>query len=402
MRYNLFWRADWCFFRIPATGRLYGSRFRDTGMKLYLDNLFPLYFRYGLKIGIACVLSYAMSYLVGAPYPIWAVVSAIVAMQLNVAESLNAGLLRIMGTVAGAGLGVLLLLTIPKTPLFLMLALFIIAALCGYIARYTNVASAIAIAAVVVFFTGAQQLNSGNTDAITFGLMRVVEIAVGVGSAFFVSLILWPVRLVDTLRADLGLQFLESTRLLDSLLNAFISGETLPYTHLVGLESKIWDNHERLSKARKHESLLFHYEHSVMKVQVTTLDRTTESLRSMLECLNDYDEENLDPLIGAELRILGDAVMATLRHLGGDSPTAAAPDLVRGLTSGVGIVEQKLAKVRQDGSTQQFNLHKMLQVFSFYQAMRLLAESLLLALDKMEEKAASRGMIQQKNAETGK
>lgn len=357
-------------------------------MKISLDALFPLYLRYGIKMGIACLLAYGLSYAIGSPYAIWAVVSAIIAMQLNVAESLNAGLMRVTGTVLGAAVGVLLLVTLPETPLTLMLAVFFIALICGYLTRFTTVWSATAIASIVVLFTGSQQLNAGMTDAITFGLMRVVEIAIGVGSAFLVSLILWPVRLVDTLRADLGIQFLESARLVDVLLGAFNSGESLPYSLLNGIEGKIWDNHERLNKARKHESFLYHYEHKVMSVQVMTIDRTAESLRSMMEALNDYDEENVDPLIVTEMRILGDAIMATLRHLGSDTPTAPAPDLVRGLTSGAGLVESKLAQVRQDGATIKFNLHKVLQIYAFYQAMRLLAESLLIAMERMERKAA--------------
>ena len=306
---------------------------------------------------------------------------------INVAESLHAGFLRVTGTVLGAAVGVFLLVALPPTPAVLMLAVFFIAVICGYLTRYSTLWPATAIAVVVVLYTGTQQLQSGNAEAITFGLMRVAEIAIGVGSAFLISLLLWPVRLVDTLRADISMQFQESARLVDLLLGSFISGEQQPYTLLVGIEGKIWDNHERLNKARRHESILYHYEHKVMNVQVMTIDRTTESLRSMMEALNDYDEENVDPQIGGELRILGDAIMATLRHLGSDKPTAPAPDLVRGLTSGVGNVELKLARMRQDGGTKAFNLHKMLQIFSFYQAIRLLAESLLIALERMERKA---------------
>lgn len=356
--------------------------------------LFALYSRYGVKMGVACLLSYGISYLTGAEYALWAVVSTIVAMQINVAESLQAGLMRMGGTLIGALIGVSLLLVTPESIPVLVGSVFVITVVCGYLTRYSNLWSATSIAAVVVLLAGSQHLDAGSTDAASFGLMRVVEIAIGVGCAFFVSLVLWPVRLMDTLRADLALQFLEGARLLDTLLTSFLSGETQPYTLLVGIEGKIWDNHERLNKARKHESLLYHYEHAVMNVQVTALDRTTESLRTMLEALNDYDEEIVDPIIGPELRELGDAIMAALRHLGGANPAAPAPDLVRGLTRGVGVVELNLALARQDGRVASFNLHKTLQLFSFYQAMRQLAESLLIALDKLQRKAEAHGKVE--------
>ena len=347
--------------------------------------LFPLYARYGIKMGVGCALAYGLSALIGSPYAIWAVVSTIIAMQINIADSLQAGVLRLTGTCLGAAVGVLLLLLLPKAPLPVAAALFCIATGCAYLTRYSNLFSAVAIASVVVLFSGVQHISSGYADAIVFGLMRVTEIAIGVGSAFLVSLVLWPVRLMDTLRADLDLQFLESARLFDSILSSFLSGQQqLPYSLLKSIEDKIWNNHERLSKARKHESRFYRYEHKIMEVQVTALDRTAESLRTMMESLNDYEEEGRDPLTGPELRALGDAIIATLRHLGGGAPTSPAPELIRSLTGGVDAAESKLAVLRQDGATSGYDLHKVLQFFAFYQAMRLLSESLLIALDRLQ------------------
>ncbi|MDR1489112.1 MAG: FUSC family protein [Desulfovibrio sp.] len=357
-------------------------------MKIALDMFFPLYLRYGVKMGLACCGAYAISLLLGLDHAVWAAVAAIIAMQVNVAESMQAGFLRIGGTIAGALAGALLLTFIPSTSMLTLLAeLFCITAISGYLARYTTMAVAMAIAAVVVLLVGSQALDVGQGNPVGFGLMRVTEIVIGVGCAFFVSLVFWPVRLVDTLRADLGMQFLETSRLFDSILDAFLGGTEQPYSLLVDIENKIWNNHERLAKARRHESFIYRYEHAVMSRQVMTLDRTAESLRSMLEVLNDYQEEPMDPKIGVELRELGDAVMAALRHMGGVNPAAPAPDLVRRLTNGVALVESKLAVIRQGGEIERFSLHKLLQIFAFYQGVRLLAETLLTTLDRMQREA---------------
>ena len=354
-------------------------------MRVALNILFPLYLRFGIKVGIACMMAYGFSYLMGSPYATWAVVSTIIAMQVNVADSMQAGLLRLSGTIIGAVIGVAMLVTVPKSVFAIGAAVFLVTTVCGFLTRYSNRYAPISIAAVVVLLTAVQHVTSGYNEAITFGLMRVAEIGIGVGCAFLVSLILWPVRLVDTLRADLGLQFRECARLLDTLLNAFLARQQqLPYSLLDNIENRVWENHERLNKARKHESIIYYYEHGVMNIQVTALDRTAESLRTMMEALNDYDEEGRDPLMGEELRDLADAIMAALRHLGGDSPTAPAPDLVRGLTGGVAEAEAKLANLRNAGATKVYDLHKILQFFTFYQAMRVLSESLLMALDRLQ------------------
>ena len=360
-------------------------------MRITSDMLLPLYVRYGIKMGVACALAFGVSALIGSPYAIWAVVSTIIAMQINIADSLQAGVLRITGTCLGAAIGVLLLLTLPQTPLPVAVALFCIVMGCAYLTRYSALFSSVSIASVVVLFSGVQHMASGYVEAISFGLMRVMEIAIGVGSAFLVSLMLWPVRLMDTLRADLGLQFLESARSFDTILSSFLSGQQqLPYTLLKSIEDKVWNNHERLSKARKHESRFYHYEHKFMEAQVTALDRTAESLRTMMEALNDYEEEGRDLPTGPELRTLGDAIVATLRHLGGSSPAGEVPELIRALTGGVAAVESKMTALRQAGTISGYNLHKVLQFFSFYQAMRLLSESLLIALDRLQNKPSER------------
>lgn len=345
---------------------------------------FRLYLRFSCKVGLACALAYAGSYLIGSPYPAWAVISSIIAMQVNVADSVQASIGRLIGTGMGSAVGVVLLLVVPSTPLWLGGAVFFITAVCAFCTRYSTRFNAFSIAAVVVLVAGSMYIASGYGAAVTFGLLRVAEIVIGVVTAFFVSITLWPVRLMDTLCADLSTQFHECSRLLDSLINAFLNQQQqLPYSLLDSIEAKVWTNHERLSKSRTHEPM-FHYPgHHVMGIQVTALDRCTESLRALMEALNDYEEEGRDPLMGEELRELTDAIMDTMLHLGSDTPTAPVPDLVRRLTGGVDRAEARLAELRRAGATRGFDLHKILQLFSFYQTLRVLAESMLIALDRL-------------------
>ena len=205
------------------------------------------------------------------------------------------------------------------------------------------------------------------------------------GAAFLVSFAVWPVRLVDTLRTDIGAQFRECARLLDEVAQSFLTTQHyIPTDPLDALEARVWENHERLLKARKHESLLFGYEHGIMEVQVSALDRAVECLRTMTEALNDYQEESYPLPISHEMRNLADAVMAALRQLGSDTPALPVPDLIRGLTFGVDYAETRLAELRLRGITEELPLHKLLQFFTFYQAMRLLSERLLLAFDRLQ------------------
>ncbi len=354
-------------------------------MRRFLRSLPSLYVRYAVKVGVACLLAYCVSFLIGSHYAVWAVVSAIIAMQVNVAESLQAGLNRVAGTIIGAASGVLLLLVLPQNPYSIGAGVLGFTAVYAYLSRYGARWAVASIAASIVLLTGVALVGEGYAEAIGFGLLRVAEILIGVGCAFAVGLLLWPVRLLDTLRADIGLQFNECARLLDGLISSFLTDRhSLPTDLLDTVEAKAWSNHERLIKSRKHESILFRYDHSIMEVQVGTLDRTVEHLRTMLEALNDYEDEPGDLPPAPEMRPLADAVMDSLRHIGGDTPTASAPDLVRRLTLGVGQAETQLADMRLQSGALEHPLHKILQFFTFYQSMRQLVETLLLTLDRLE------------------
>ncbi len=357
-------------------------------MAVPLGKLFPPSVRFGLKVGIACTIAYTVSYFLSSPHAVWAVVSSVVAMQINVADSIQAGLQRIAGTIIGAILGISALLTIPPNSISLIgLGIFILTAACGVLTPRNNRYSMVSIASVIVFLTGISMTHENYQGAIVFGLARIFEIAIGVGVAFLVSMLLWPVRLLDTLRTDMNQQFAESAALLDTITAAFLGQqEHIESTTLEAISAKVWANHAQLIKTRKHESYLYQYEDHVMEVQITILDRTVEALRTLLESLNDYAEERYDSLMSAEIRSLADACMSTLRHLGSSTPAAAAPDLVRRLTGGVDQAELRLAELRACGATRSFDLHKILQLFTFYQTLRMFTEYLLIALEKVQRK----------------
>lgn len=367
-------------------------------MPIPFPSLLPLYIRYAVKVGIACLAAYCLSFLIGSHYAVWAVVSTIIAMQVNVAESLLAGINRIIGTVVGAASGVLLLLVLPKDPYSVGAGVLGITCVYAYLARYGTRWSSASIAAVIVLLSGAALAGEGYEEAVTFGLLRVAEILIGVGCAFAVGLLLWPVRLLDTLRADIGLQYHECARLTDALVSSFLTERHgIPTELLESVESKAWSNHERLNKTRKHESLMFRRTHGIVEVQTATLDRVVEHLRTLAEALNDYADEPGAMPPTPEIRSMADAVMDTLRHIGGDNPTAPAPDLVRGLTLSVGMAEARLNEMRAHGGTRSYPLHSVLQFFTFCQTLRQLVENLLLALDRLESLNRSKTAYGAKN-----
>lgn len=352
-------------------------------MRMALSALVPLHVRHGIKTGLAVVVAYAVTHLLHLHMWQWAVVSAVVAMQMTVADAIQNGINRLTGTILGAGLGIMLLYVVPEGDVWLGAALWVGAALCASLSQYSQRYVMAALTVVVVVLAGAEE-----TDKIAVGLGRVVEIAVGVGSALLVSVVLWPVRLVDSLRKNLASQYVECAVHLNTLVAAFLDRQRpVDWRMLEDLVDKAWHNHELILRAFKNESMVYQYDHDVLKVQVRTLDRAISHLKPIIEVLNDYDEpEGFDVIMAPELRRMADTIMSTLRHLGGSTPTAPAPDLVRGLTSLVDITEQRLGQLRDEGATNRFSVHQMLQFFTVFHSLRGLATNLVFALDKIQNR----------------
>lgn len=352
-------------------------------MRLALSSLAPPQVLHGMKTGFAVVLAYGITQMFQLDMWQWAVVSAVVAMQMTVADAIQSGVHRITGTIMGAALGMAILAVLPAGEVWLGVALLVGSALCASLTQYSPRYTMAALTVVVVLLAGSE-----GTDKIAVGLGRMIEIGIGVASALFVSVVLWPVRMVDKLRKDLSSQYVQCSIHLNSLVSAFLDRQrSLDFHLLEPLVDNAWQNHELYLRVYKHESFVYLYDHDVLKVQVRTLDRSISHLKPMLEALNDYEEkEGFDVIMSAELRRLADAVMATLRHLGGNTPAAPVPDLVRTMTELVDITEKRLDELRKEGVTNRLNLHQMLQFFTFFHSLRGLATDLLFALDKIQNR----------------
>lgn len=353
-------------------------------MRVTLSSLVPSQVRHGLKTGIAVMLAFAVTRLFGLEMWQWAVVSAVVAMQLTVADAIQSGAHRITGTLIGAALGVAILAVLPSGDIWKGAALCFGSALCASLSQYSPRYTLAALTVVVVLLTGTD-----NTDTFTVGLGRVLEMGIGVGSALLVSVVLWPIRLVDGLRRDLASQYVQCSILLNTLVTAFLDRQKAMDFHMLEpFVEQSWHNHEVFLRVRKHESLVFAYDNDILKVQTRTLDRAISHLKPMLEALNDYESPSggFDVIMAPELRRMADAVMATLRHLGGSTPAAPVPDLVRSLTELVAITEKRLGELRDQGVTNRLTLHQMLQFYTFFHCLRGLATDLLFALDKIQNR----------------
>lgn len=389
MRYGGWTKSLWDLYydtglKVCRLRILFSQQKKAHVMRMVLSNLLPSQVRHGVKTGLAVVLAFVVTHLLNLEMWQWAVVSAVVAMQMTVADAIQSNLHRLTGTIIGAALGMGILTITPQGDVWLALSLWVGSAICASLSQYSPRYTMAALTVVVVLLAGTEY-----ADSISVGLGRMLEIAIGVGSALLVSVVLWPIRLVDSLRRDLATQYVQCAVHLNALVTAFLDRQrTMDFHMLEPLVDQAWQNHEMFLRVRKHESYVFQYDHEVLKVQVRTLDRAISHLKPILEVLNDYESPlgGFDVIMAPELRRLADATMATLRHLGGSTPAAPVPDLVRTLTELVGITEKRLDDLRKEGATNRLTLHQMLQFYTVFHSLRGLATDLLFSLDKIQSR----------------
>lgn len=176
---------------MPVAQQTLGSDLADLRKQLIaeLRSLFKLDAR--LVDEVECVLSVLLAiifaHLLGATNISWAAFSGYMVMRGNVAESTLRGVLRIIGTVAGATLAVVL------TPLVLsnIFGLSLIAAIIGGLCLYAGMTARHAYAWLFVGVTFEMilldKIGKPDLPLMTFAVTRILEVVAGTAACIMVS-----------------------------------------------------------------------------------------------------------------------------------------------------------------------------------------------------------------------
>ncbi|BBO66652.1 FUSC family protein [Desulfosarcina alkanivorans] len=330
---------------------------------------------HGFKTALAALLAYGITTVLALEFGYWAVISTVIVMQVYVADSVEMCLYRFTGTLIGAMLGVLVILVIPKTPVFVGIALFVTIGICSFLTRYKTRYRMAGITVVIVVMTGLE-----TQDVFIFGLSRVLEIGIGILCAFSVSVLIFPKRKVDVLRIKLVTQAKTCAHQCGVLVEAFVSRQQqVGESAVTELVNDVWNNHALLQKTRRHESLIYHKkfrENFALKVSV--ISRSVEHLRNMVRALNALDDHGYDIIMSPELKKLARKSGNALVLLAKNDPLSGKKDLQRAISE----LDARLLNLRKEGLVRRFDSKKLVQVFSFYSSLRYFAEDILGAINE--------------------
>ncbi|QEG29176.1 Fusaric acid resistance protein family protein [Gemmata obscuriglobus] len=139
-----------------------------------------------LKVGLAVGLAYLLTYGERSHNSLYAVLTAALIVGENFGEDLNQSLVRLVGTLLGAGVGVVFLVTL-GVDIWGVVAAAIVAAVLSRLIKLEQL-SRVTLAVCMV------TLLIRPDHVVSYGLYRFLNTLIGAGVGLGVSLLVWPVR----------------------------------------------------------------------------------------------------------------------------------------------------------------------------------------------------------------
>jgi uncharacterized membrane protein YccC len=167
-----------------------------TGRQWTHQDLFgDLRVRYGIKMGLAGLLALFCTQVLRLPHDNWAILTVLVLMSARFVGSIAVkAIMRVIGTIGGALVGVWLVGDYTSTPAIFLPVLFLVVAFASYKFGQFG-ARQVPYAYFLLGLTTLTIATNGVTDpaqAWQIGLDRAEEILVGIMSSLLVTSVLWP------------------------------------------------------------------------------------------------------------------------------------------------------------------------------------------------------------------
>ncbi|MBL8895192.1 MAG: FUSC family protein, partial [Rhizobiales bacterium] len=182
----------------------------------------PAEWRQALRVVIAVAATLLAINLFSLPQGYWAVITAVIVVQTNIGGSLKAALDRLWGTLAGAAVGALVAISLPhSSPIQIGLVIIVAVVPLAYLAA-VNPAFRVAPVTAVIMLVPTYGPHTG--DPVATAVDRVFEIALGNVMALAVSILVFPTRAHEQLRAAAAKVATTNAELMDALIAGLLAG----------------------------------------------------------------------------------------------------------------------------------------------------------------------------------
>ena len=222
--------------------------------------------------------------------------------------------------------------------------------------------------------------------AVQTGMGFVVEASIGLIVVFVISTLLFPVKLGKVLESDMQKQCRSIMEMLEQIMKSYGSSFVfISHFQIEELYAQTWLHYEVLEKTVKYEGKIYNYSDELLEIQITLLDDSIMAVRHLIDLLNEYDNDYATPPLAEELETLQENISTALQHIVQNrTENTSLRDLTRNIYCDVQRLDEKLEQMQKQSFASIPFQHAM-QLVSFYQVLRWLAEEVLIAIYKIQK-----------------
>jgi len=181
----------------------------------------PAEWRQTLRVVAAVAITLLAIDLLNLPQGYWAVITAVIVVQTSLGSSLKAALDRLWGTLAGAAVGACVAILLPHSaPIEIAITIVLATIPLAYLAAVNPAFRVAPVTAVIMLVPTYGHV----TDPVTTALDRVFEILLGNVVAVAVSIMVFPARADEQLRAAAAKVVTINAELMDLLVDGLLTG----------------------------------------------------------------------------------------------------------------------------------------------------------------------------------
>jgi uncharacterized membrane protein YccC len=326
----------------------------------------------GIKTGLAGTITFAIYAEWHLPQGYWAVFAALVVTQANLGAAWKAALYRTIGSTCGAVAAALLIPVLGKGPIGVLVVLFLLASLFGYLtALHPSFTAAGFTAALILVF-------GGQGEPWRMAWLRVLYTILGAFVAFAVGVLIWPVRARVGLRQKIA-NIIEGGGALYRAVTAAALQGIDNEQQVRQLDCQLHDLRrgitQQMDEARS-ELAFSRFNESAYQALVNMADQVRRRLTAMAEDRSLYVHAQLEPGLLPSLPAL---VERTERIFSALAEAVRSPGKsldVSELDSALSQLDVDLAKLREQRVTAPFALDRMVPFWALVFNLRELAQDL--------------------------
>ena len=326
----------------------------------------------GIKTGLAGTITYAIYAGFQLPQGYWAVFAALVVTQANLGASWKAALYRTIGSTAGALAAALLIPILGKGPIGVLIVLFLLATLFGYLTALHPAFTAAGFTAALILVFGGQ----GEPGHMAW--LRVLYTMTGAIIAFAVGALIWPVHARVGLRHKIASILDGAGALYRAVAVAALQGIDNEQ-EVRQLDRQLHDLRrgitQQLDEAES-ELAFSRFNEGAYQAFVEEADQVRRRLTAMAEDNALYVHAQLEPGLVPSLPALVEKTAQTFAALA--EAVRSSDQIVNGaeLDAAIGDLDADLAKLRQERVTSPFALDRMLPFWALVFNLREVAQDL--------------------------